>query len=87
VRRLTESEFSAIVDEVTSRMYNVRKASSSGFHVEVEFASRSGKQSLYAGLRFDGDTGRCTTIQCPTPGATQPLTIAKAIEREIAARH
>lgn len=85
--RLTQSDFANIVNEVTTGMSMVRNASTTGFHVEVEFASRSGKQSLYAGLGFDGDTGRCTTIRCSTPGATQPLTIANAIEREIAARH
>ncbi|GAA1439349.1 hypothetical protein GCM10009641_46860 [Mycobacterium cookii] len=68
-------------------MYNVRDASATGFYAHVEFASRSGKQSIYASLQFDADTGRFTTIHCPTPGATQPLSFAKAVERKIAERN
>jgi hypothetical protein len=84
--RLTESEFSAIVNDVVGSMWKIESASVTGFTAMITFSSNSGKTSVPATLDFDDETGRCTRIVCPYR-ANRASFFADEVERRIDLLH
>lgn len=81
--RLTDAQFSAIVDDVADSMRTIQSATAHGFNAHITFASRSGRSSVEASLHFDAESGRCTAIRCPYTTANQPHFFADEVERRI----
>lgn len=82
VGKLTETEFTEIVNSVAGSMSDVVSVSIYGFHITVTFRSNSGKTEWNSFLEFDEQTGNYSYTR-PYPGAASPWVFGNDVQSRI----